>query len=503
MRVPTVRSSRKTRLDQSRSRLAVSHPFAKNAKGWGTGLLWLSKSGPAKMLGQILMARLDLRIAWQATLAGAVLAATAAAAPAQESLTTVVDLAQKNSVTVRLAQADVQKATAQLAQTRDAFIPSLDFGSGLPAFREVGFTGSLPTIWDSSAQSLIFSMPQIQYIHAAQAGVRAAQLGLKDAQEQAALDASTAYIELDTVNRELDAAREQEQDAARLVEIEQQRAEAGVDPLSTLLQVQLTAAQLKLNRLHLESRAANLAKQLATLTGLPVGSIAPDRASIPEIPAITGDQKPALTPGVESAQQLALSRQKQTQGDREHLWALPEIGFGIQYNRNTTLLNSIGSYFVDANGTLPANNFSSGFSIKVPIFDPGLHAKLRESNAEALRARVEAEQAQQQNDTQIVQLSASLRELDAQAEIAGLRQQIADEQLKSVESQLELGNGAGNGAGAQPQLSPTAEQQARIDERQKFMDALDAGLDLSKARLDLLRALGHMQDWLDELHQKP
>jgi outer membrane protein TolC len=416
----------------------------------------------------------------------------------------VVDLAQKNSVTVRLAQSDLQKATAQLEQSRDAFIPSLSFGSGLPAFPEVGFTGSLPTIWDSTIQTLVFSMPQIQYIHAARAGLESAQLALKDAREQAALEASTAYIELDTVDRELDAAREQERDAARLVEIEQQRAEAGVDPLSTLLQAQLTAAQLKLSRLHLETRSAILAKQLAILTGLPVGTITPDRASIPEIPAVTGDRAPTPTPGVLSAQALALSRQRQTRGDKEHLWLLPEIAFGAQYNRNTTLLNHIGSYFnTGPSGQLPADNFSSGFSIKVPIFDPGLHAKLRESSSEALRARVEAEQAQEQNDFEIAQLSASLRELDAQAEIASLKQQIAGEQLKSVESELELGNGASSGPGAQPQPAPTAEQQARIDERQKYMDALDAGLELTKARLNLLRALGHMQDWLNELHQKP
>jgi hypothetical protein len=47
-----------------------------------------------------------------------------------------------------------------------------------------------------------------------------------------------------------------------------------------------------------------------------------------------------------------------------------------------------------------------------------------------------------------------------------------------------------------------AEQLARIDERQKFQDSLDAGLELSKARLGLLRALGHMEDWLQELHGK-
>ncbi len=115
---------------------------------------------------------------------------------------------------------------------------------------------------------------------------------------------------------------------------------------------------------------------------------------------------------------------------------------------------------------------------------------------------MEAEQAQQQNDIQISQLTASLRELDAQAEVASLKQQIAEAQLKSIDAQLEVGNGATGTPGAPPQLSPTAEQQASIDERQKYVDALDSGFDLSKARLDLLRALGHMQDWLDELHTR-
>jgi outer membrane protein TolC len=432
-------------------------------------------------------------------LVGLALAAASAPAAAQVSLTSVVELAQKNSAAVRLSQADVQKASAELGQSRDAFIPAVSFGSGLPAFPEVGFTGSLPTIWDSTIQSMVFSMPQIQYIRAARAALQAAQLSLKDSREQVALDASTAYIELDTVDMELEAARQQEQDAARLVAIEQQRTEAGVDPLSELLQAQLTAAQLKLKRLHLETRAATLSKQLAVLTGLPVGSITPDHASIPEIPAVSPSETTLSTSAIDSAQALAHSRELAAKGDREHLWLLPEIAFGLLYNRNTTLLNNINLYYAHP---LPADNFSTGFSIRVPLFDAGLHAKSKESAADALRARVEAEQAQHQNDIQITELTASLRELDTQAEIASLKQQIASEQLKSILVQMELGNGASNAPGAPPQLSPTAEQRVRIDERQKYQDALDAGLDLSKARLNLLRALGHMQDWLNELHSK-
>jgi len=434
--------------------------------------------------------------AW--TLAGLALAAAVSTASAQVSLGTVVDLAQRNSSTVKLAQADVQKAAASLSEAKGAFIPALSFGSGLPAFPEVGFTGNLPSIWTANVQSMVFSMPQFRYIQAARAGLQAAQLGLKDAREQVALDAATAYIDMDTVQSELEAGRQQEEDAGRLVEIEKQRTDAGVDALSDLLQARLTAAQLKLNRIHLETRAATLAKQLSVLTGLPAASIKPDHGSIPEVPAVRADATPQPTAGQESALLLAHSKERIAKGDQERSW-MPTFGFGVLYNRNTTLLNDINHYYATA---LPTNDFSSGISIRLPLFDAEARAHSRESAAEALRATVETEQAQRQNDLQIVELTGSLRELDTQAEIASLKEQISGEQLKAVLAELELGNGAGAGPGAPAQLSPKAEQLARIDERQKYEDALDAGLDLSKARLNLLRALGHMQDWLNELHAK-
>jgi outer membrane protein TolC len=418
-------------------------------------------------------------------------------ARAQVSLATVVDLAQRNSDAVKLASADEQKAEASLAQARDPYAPSLEFSSGLPSVPSVGFTGSPPSILTATVQELVFSVPQGQYIKGARAGLRAAALSLKDAREQVTLDASTAYIELDTVERELDAMRQQESEAGRLVKIEQDRSEAGVDPLSELLQAQLTAAQLKLSRLHLETRGQTLAEQLAVLTGLPAGSITPDHGSIPEIPAVKADEAPAPYAGIESAKMMAGARQRTARGDKYAL--LPQITFTAQYNRDTTLLNNADSYFARP---LKSDNLSSGFSVLLPLFDLGLHSKARESAAEALRAEVEAEQAQHQNDIQIASLTGSLREMDALEEIASLKQQIAAEQLQSVLAQLELGNGQSGTAGGPPQISPKAEQLARIDERQKYADALEAGFELARTRLSLLRALGHMEDWLRELHGK-
>ncbi|MGA2673899.1 MAG: TolC family protein [Terracidiphilus sp.] len=435
------------------------------------------------------------RRAWAPILLGLALTAAPALAPAQVSLATVVDLAQRNSIAVKLAETDVQKARAALAQTRYVYIPNLVVGSTVGT--SIGFPTGQPSVANASMQSLVLSFPQRQYILAAEAGLKAASLNLKDAREQVALDASTAYIELDTVNSELDAAHGQETLAARLVQIEQQRAEAGVDPLSDLLQAQLTAAQLKLKRLHLETRSGTLGKQLASLTALPVGSITPDHSSIPEIPAVKAGEPVLSTAGIESAGILARSKQLQAVGDGL-AGRRPQLGFGAQYNLDSDKLNNYTEYYKN----FTPNNFSFGFSIQIPLFDLGLHAKAKESAAEALRAKVEAEQAQRQNDLQIVELTGSLRELDALAEIASLKQQIADEQVKAVEAQLELGNGAGSGPGAPPQLSPKAEELARIDERQKFEDALEAGFDLSKARLNLLHALGHMEDWLHELRAK-
>lgn len=430
----------------------------------------------------------------------ALMAGGAAPGSAQVSLRTVVELAQKNSTTVRAAQADVDKAQAMLSESRDVFIPSLSFSTGIPAFPEVGFTGQPPSLYSATIQSLVLSIPQKHYIDAAHSGIQAATAKLKDAREQVALDASTAYIELDAVNRELEAAQAQEQSAAQLVEIEQQRAEAGVDPLHDLLEAKLTAANVKLAHIHLEARASTLEKQLSNLAGLPVGSIIPDHASIPEIPKVRGGDPSLTVSGVTAARLIAQSKQRVAEGDEETNY-IPQLSFFLQYNRNTTLLNNVNQYF-NQNHPLPANNFFSGFNINIPLFDMGHRAKGRESGADALRATVEAEEAQRQNDLQIAQLNANLRELDAQAEVASLKQQIAVDDVKTVQTELQNGNGSAGTPGAPAQTTPKAGELAQIDERQKYQDAQEAGLELAKARLDLLRALGHIQDWIDEVKAK-
>jgi len=434
------------------------------------------------------------RCSWLPVLLGTVLLAAPILAPGQVSLATVVDLAQRNSSAVKLADADLKKAQGALAQTQDAYIPNLTIGTNFGYSH--GFPTGQPSVGSATMQSLVFSFSQRQYLKAARAGIDAATERLKDAQEQVALDASTTYIELDTVNRELSAARQQSDFTAALVRIEQQRAEAGVDSDIDLLQARLTQANLKLQMLHLQTRAATLSKQIAVLTGLPDGAIIPDSSSIPEIPAVAADETPRTLPGINAAASQARSKQFQAKGD-DLAWRRPQLGFGAVYNYDINELNNYEEFYRP--GTFTPNNVSFGLQINIPFFDFVLRAKAKQTAADALRATVEAEQAQRQNDVQVATLTANLRELAAMEDVASLKQQIADAQLKTVITQLQFGSGA-SGPNAPPPITPKAEQQARIDERQKYQDAQEAALGLAKARLGLLRALGHMQDWLDELH---
>ena len=164
------------------------------------------------------------------------------------------------------------------------------------------------------------------------------------------------------MNRELDAARQQEQFAARLLRLSSSAPKPASIRLSDLLQAQLDAAQLKLKRLHLETRAATLAKQLAILTGLPVGSILPDHASIPEIPAVSADEAPRTLLGIQSSNALARSKLLQAKGD-DLAWRRPSIGFGAVYNYDSNELNSYSTYY---NNFTP-NNVSFGLQITVPF----------------------------------------------------------------------------------------------------------------------------------------
>ncbi len=405
-------------------------------------------------------------------------------AGAQLSLSTAVDLARRNSPAIHLAQADVARAAAGLTESRDAYMPSASLGSSVGY--SYGFPVGQPSIANLQAQSLVLSFSQPDYIRAARAALHTAQLALEDALDQVALDTALAYVELDTIERQLTALGEQKSYAERLGAVEQQRVAAGVESRMNATRAELNAAQADLKRLDLEAQAAVLRERLSNLTGLPRVSMVPQSETIPGEPQFTDVILRPKSAGIDAGFANADSKHFLATGD-QHQDRRPVVSLGINYSRYAQF-NNYAEYYL----RFQHNNFDAGLEVQLPLFDASKRAKARESAADAARADAQAYQARDFAAEQVVQMTSILKELRAQQRIARLQNELASEQLEVVLTQLQNGTVA---PGA-PALTPSDEMQARIAERQRFVEVLGSGLELIKTELNLLRATGGINEWV-------
>jgi outer membrane protein TolC len=415
------------------------------------------------------------------------LACAAAAASAQISLITAVDLAVKSSPKVLMAQADVDKALATFQQLRDAYIPNIVGGSGVgpPSY---GFPLGQPSIFNITSQSLVFSYSQRDYMRAASAALDAAKLNLKDAREAVAEDTAVTYLSL---NRDLQreaALRDQQGFADRLVAIVQQRLDAGQDTPIDLTTSRLSAAQIKLARLRAEDETAYDKAHLARLIGLPMQGITTANESVPPFPAASDLNDSALmtSPAVDSAYAVARSKRQTAFGDSRYLWR-PQVYFEGQYSRFAKYTNIQDYYF-----RFQQNNAAVGVQITIPVYDMVHRAKQRESMADASHALHEADMIRDQFFDTRLRADHTAAELNARVEVASLDQQLAKQNLDVLMVQLKAGSGNLSG----PQMTPKDEQNAHITEREKFVAVLNANFEAAQAQIDLLRSTGKLESWL-------
>jgi outer membrane protein TolC len=409
-------------------------------------------------------------------------------AQAQVSFYTAVDLALRNSTPVRIGAAQVQHAEAAEMESIDAYKPSFVVGSSLGY--SYGFPVGQPSVYSVSASSLAFSFSQPDYIRSARAALLAAQLQLKDTRQQVILDTALAYIQLTTVTQQITALDQESGFVSRLVDIESDRVNAGVDSKVELTRARLTGAQVALRRLHLIDQADLLRDRLAHLTGLSAPDMISEPQTIPAAPEVSQEgsvESQAMDDnnGVKAAYASAKSKLFASFGDARQD-NRPTFAFGGEYNRYAKF-NNYNEYYL----RFQHNNFNVGIQITLPLFDATRKAKAKGSSAEAVQATAEADQLRNQAGEQILQLQKSVVELTAQEQVAELQNELAQDQLDAITTQIHLGSGS---AGTAAPL-PKDEQGARISERSHFVDMLDTRFQLTQARLSLLRTMGRIEDW--------
>lgn len=427
-----------------------------------------------------------------AALALALFLSAAPCAHAQISLTTAVDLALSSNPRVQGAKADVERARAQRSQAHDAYVPSITAGAGIG--QSYGYSPQPPTLFTVSGGSLVYSSAQFAYIRSANAAINAAQLALEDAREAVAQDTALAFVALDRDQQREQVVHQQAGYADALVTIVQNRVDAGQDTQIDLTQAKLTAAQLRLASLRDQDETAVDREHLAHLIGLPPTSLSADSnfpaSPIPLDTPADNSVHGFANAAVASAFANAEARHQEAEGEATFRFR-PQLNLVAQYNRYATFTDSFAA-LQKLNGTIKADEGVFGVQIILPVFDRGRSAKARETAADATRAFRDAQNAQIDALDGQSRLRHSISELQAQAEVATLQQQLAQQQLDVLKVQLQSGTGTPDS----PQMTPKDEQKARIAERDKYLGVIDASFQLRQAEIQLLRQTGQLEAWL-------
>ena len=405
-------------------------------------------------------------------------------------------VAQRGSASV--AAAEQVRARAAYLETRNMFLPQLVVGSGLA--KTYGFPlsieGSAPSVISVNYQSSLYSPAGREFMKAAQQEWQASETNTQEQRAVTLLEAAITYIQLDTVASRMRLLNQQQEEANRLLSVVNDRVRAGVDSQMDLTRAKLAAAQVRLRLADAEGAADVLREQLAELTGVPATSIETVTESIPRVPDLS--QAPDIvgtavssSPVLKSAMQDATAKEFRAKG--EHRVMLPAIDLVGQYGLFSRY-NNYDLYF----NRFQRNNATLGVAIRFPLLNFAQRARAEAADAEAVKAQRQTEVTKRRVSTDTLKLARAIKQLDAAEQVAQLDYQLAQAQVDAVQARIQTAAPGLPGAPGQPAVPPPGPRElesAQIQLNDKYSTYLDTGFELQKARLQLLRAAGKLDDW--------
>ncbi len=408
-----------------------------------------------------------------------------------------MELAQKRGA-ASVASAEQQRAYAGYLEARNMFLPQLIVGSGLA--KTYGFPlsieGAAPSAFSVNYQSYLFNPAQRQFMKSAKLDWQASTASNADQRNANLLEAALTYIQLDNITSRIHVLQQQQTEAQRLVEIVTDRVRAGVQSDMDLTRAKLQAAQVRLSLAQAAGNADVLRERLGQITGLPAETIETVTETIPEIPDVSTEQNLvanvlAMNPALKAAEDTAAARVARAQGEHRAMW--PSIDAVAQYGYFTRY-NNYDEFF----RKFQTNNATFGVAIRFPFLNFPQRAVAQAADADAVKAQRQVQDAKDKVSTDTLKLARSIEQLAAAAEVARLDYELAQAQAEAVQTRIQAqapGAAAAPGQPAAPAPGPQDLQAARIAASDKYGTYLDTMFELQKAKLQLLRATGKLEDW--------
>jgi len=397
-----------------------------------------------------------------------------------------IRLALAHSTTSAIANADVQRTFASYRELRNNYLPQLTLGSGLgwTYGYPLSIEGSAPALANVVAQSTVFNPSQQQFMKAAKTDWHASEFQDKDQRNAVIQDVALTYAELANWEARLARLQQDEVQAQQMTQAVAERVQEGVDSAVDLNKAKLAAARVRLHRAEARGSADVLRRHLSTLTGLPVASIEIEPGTIPALPPVAAEEDLpgkaiASSPAIKSAEQHSQAEALRASG--EHRALLPSLDFSAQYARFSTF-NNYEKYFPA--GTFQKDNATIGVGIKIPLFNASQHARSDAAQAQALKAKKQAEATRNQVAEETLKLQRAAEQLEAAREVAQLEYQLAQSGLEAAQTKIDTKTGT---------LHELADAQAQAAER--YLLFQDADFEYQRVRVSLLRATGDLEKW--------
>lgn len=412
----------------------------------------------------------------------------------------VVELALSHATGGAVAAADEQRTAAAYRDLRNSYIPQIFTGAGLGY--SYGFPlsleGSAPALFNITAQSALLNPSLRAFIQAAKVDSAVASLNSKDQRNQIIQDAAQSYAELAKWEQRLLKLQESEADANKFQAAVAQRVKEGVDTELDETKARLSAARVRLRIAEAQGAADVLREHLSKLTGLPADTIQTEPDSIPAPPAPPSEDassdSAASTPTVEAAVEHARAQYLRAKGEHRALW--PSVDFAAQYALLSKFNNyqnyyipsrpcttSLGEFLCVAN-TFQQNNATVGVSIRFPLFNASQRSRAQAADADALKAKKQAEAAKNKVSEETLRLQRSVAQMQAARDVAELEYEIAEKNLTATQTRISAGTA---------NLHDLDDARSQVSER--FITLQDVTFDLQRAQLGLLRSTGDLEKW--------
>ncbi|MGH9685213.1 MAG: TolC family protein [Candidatus Acidiferrales bacterium] len=400
------------------------------------------------------------------------------------TLRQAVALALRNSRDVALAKVQYNIALNEASVYRSDFRPNLYTGSGAAYTSGYPSTpgGGLPSLFNLTYMQSIFNLPGKGQVKAAEERAKNSKLEVDRARDDTIVRAAMAYLDLANVRHSLDLMRSEQSSAEKILQVTRERAQAGQELTIEVTRGELMAARVEERIVKLEDRDETLADQLRALTGIPENhSIEVET----EEPSFVTDQAESQMlslamqndRGIQEAENERTARQRLLKGAKGEYW--PTVSLVGEYQ----LLARFNNYkqFFNPNANFQQNQVIAGIQVNVPIFSAKTRADIALAKSQLNESELFLGNKRQQVRQDVQQEARSVREADADREVARLDLKLAQETLDLAQAKFDQGRATLRDV-----------EEARLDESDKWVAFLDADFAREQGQLKLLQATGQL-----------